>query len=230
MSLSGELNKVQSTIQEAKNRAGLSHHVEIVAVTKSHPASSILAAHEGGITHIGENKVQEAENKFNAPNIENLAIIRRMIGRLQSNKAKKAANLFDCIDSIHSISLAQKISNAAQANSKHINALIQVNTSGEEAKSGFLLSQTEEILKCCELENLTIDGFMTMAPLGGTEEETRRSFKSLRNLRENLGAQLSSATLKELSMGMSGDYHIAVEEGSTMVRLGTALFGARATT
>jgi|TARA_B100000315_G_scaffold227952_1_gene236271 hypothetical protein len=229
LSLSGAVKKVRSAIQEAQNNAGLSHHVEIIAVTKSHPAEAVVRSFKAGLIHIGENKVQEARQKFNSPNIYSLPIVKRMIGRLQSNKVNKAVGIFDYIDTINSLSLGRKISTSAKGQSKIVKALLQINTSNEPGKSGFSDIETDEMLECCELTNISVEGLMTMGPYGGTESEIRKSFESLRLLKETLNAQLKNPPLNELSMGMSGDYRLAVEEGSTMVRLGTALLGPRAT-
>lgn len=227
MSLSGALSIIQSTIYEAQNRVGLSNRVEIVAVTKSHPISAIHLAHSAGIKHIGENKVQEADSKFRLEELAALHLKKRMIGHLQSNKANKAVEIFDTIDSIDSVSLAKKLNAAAGKSKTRIEGLLQVNTTKEKTKSGFLISKEDEMLECCELPNLSIKGLMAMASFSGTETEVHKAFETLRVVKEKLNKSLNGEPLADLSMGMSGDYHIAVEEGSTMVRLGTALFGPR---
>ena len=227
MTLSGSLSIIQLTIQEAQARAGTSNHVEIVGVTKSHPPTAIITAHSVGIKHIGENKVQEADLKFKSEAITTLQIKKRMIGRLQSNKINKAVKLFDAIDSVDSLSLVKKLNVAAESSNKIIEVLLQVNTSNEKTKSGFSINEEDEMLACCEVPNISIAGLMTIAPFGGTDTNVHKVFEKLRLLKEKLNKHKSGRKLYELSMGMSGDYHIAVEEGSTMVRLGTALFGPR---
>ena len=227
MSLSGALSIVQSTIHEAQTRAGLYNRVEVVAVTKSHPTSAIHMACSAGIKHIGENKVQEADLKFKSEEIAALPLKKRMIGHLQSNKAKKAVRIFDTVDSIDSLSLAKKLNSAAENSGKTIEGLLQVNTTNEKTKSGFSISEEEEMLECCALANLSITGLMTMGSLDGTETEARAAFEGLRVLKERLSDNVGGRPLVDLSMGMSRDYHIAVEEGSTMVRIGTMLFGPR---
>ncbi len=228
MSLTNTLERIQHEIEEAILRTGQQHPVKIIAVTKNHPAELISKAYNAGIVEIGENRIQEAEAKFhNIKDCPNLK--KRMIGHLQSNKAGKAVKLFDTIDSIDSLKLANKISNKAIELEKNIPALLEINTSGEIQKSGFNPKDVETILQCLEVKNLDVQGLMTVGPLTDNEKIIRNSFQNLRSLLETINEQRSKdqKKLKELSMGMSGDYKIAIEEGSTMIRLGTILFGKR---
>jgi pyridoxal phosphate enzyme (YggS family) len=154
-------------------------------------------------------------------------LTRRFIGHLQSNKVNKCLELFDTIDSVDSLKLAKKISNAAMRLEKTIPVLLEINTSGESQKHGFLPDQINEIEACFNETNIKIEGLMTIGPRTTDLEKIRKSFIQLRELRDSINQSIKQANMRELSMGMSGDYEIAVEEGSTMVRLGTALFGAR---
>ncbi len=212
----------------ALDRAGVHRTVTIVAVTKTHPFETILKAYQAGLTHIGENRVQEAQKKFSAgPKPPGVAY--HMIGHLQSNKVKTALELFDTVDAVDSLKLAAKISHRAQKTGRTVNVLLEVNTSGEATKFGFSPKATESLLACLELPGISVKGLMTIGPLTDDRKRIRESFVQLRRLQENLNDQRPTSVppLVDLSMGMSGDYEIAVEEGSTMVRLGTVLFGPR---
>ena len=179
-----------------------------------------------GIISIGENRVLDAVEKFqfleNMPKLE-----KRFIGHLQSNKAKKCINAFDTIDSIHSLKLLKKVSKECEKSKKTIEVLLEINTSGEPQKKGFSLKNKGEILSCFDVKNVQVTGLMTMAPFTKDEKKIRSCFSLLRNLKNKLNKSLPSKLLKELSMGMSNDYEIAIEEGATQIRLGTVLFGAR---
>ena len=226
MSLSGNLIKIREKITRAQRRGGFNHPVLIVAATKTHPPQFIEQAYASGLRYIGENRVQEAEKKFSLlPNLPGLE--KRMIGHLQSNKINKAISLFDSIDSINSLSLAEKINIRANNHRRKVSVLLEVNTSGEEKKSGFPPKAIDDMLAVCEFNRIDVRGLMTVGPLTQDKEEIRNSFRCLKKTQESLNSQLYGYTLKDLSMGMSNDYELAVEEGSTMVRLGTALFGFR---
>ena len=228
MSLSGNLIEIREKIIRAQRRGGFSHPVLITAATKTHPPQVIEQAYASGLRCIGENRVQEAEEKFSLlPSLPGLE--KRMIGHLQSNKINKAISLFDSIDSINSLSLADKLNVRANNCGKTVSVLLEINTSGEETKSGFNSQNDEEILACFELSNIKIKGLMTVGPFVKDKKETRKAFSLLRELKEGANSQIPRGypKMKELSMGMSGDFEIAMEEGGTMVRLGTALFGPR---
>ena len=172
--------------------------------------------------------MQEAENKLVPLKHKNIGFTKRMIGHLQSNKINKALTLFNTIDSIDSISLGKKIALKTEKNNQNIETLIEINTSGEENKFGFKLEDDQSILECIEIKNLNVRGLMTIGPNTKDIKKTQNAFSSLRKTKENLNRQLpANKRLAELSMGMSGDYDIAIKEGSTMIRLGTALFGKR---
>ena len=228
MSLSGNLIEIREKIIRVQRRGGYSHPVLITAATKTHPPQVIEQAYASGLRCIGENRVQEAEEKFSLlPSLPGLE--KRMIGHLQSNKINKALSLFDSIDSINSLSLADKLNVRANNCGTTVSVLLEINTSGEETKSGFNSQNDEEILACFELSNIKIKGLMTVGPFVKDKKESRKAFSLLRELKEGTNSQIPSGypKMKELSMGMTGDFEIAMEEGGTMVRLGTALFGPR---
>ena len=203
------------------------HNVEIVAVTKTFSSEAILAAFEEGILNIGENKIQEAEYKF--PQLPNLPKLKkRLIGHLQSNKVNKAINLFDTIDTIDSKKIAQRLDNSLKNTNKTKEVLLQVNASKDIAKYGFDLNDQEQLLDVINYKHLVVKGLMTIGEFTRDEKKTRKTFILLRQLRDKLNDQLESdKKLTDLSMGMSSDFNIAIEEGSTQIRLGTALFGSR---
>ena len=203
------------------------HNVEIVAVTKTFSSEAILAAFEEGILNIGENKIQEAEYKF--PQLPNLPKLKkRLIGHLQSNKVNKAINLFDTIDTIDSKKIAQRLDNSLKKTNKTKEVLLQVNTSKDIAKHGFDLNDQEQMLDIINYKHLVVKGLMTIGEFTRDEKKTRKTFILLRQLKDKLNDQLESdKKLTDLSMGMSSDFNIAIEEGSTQIRLGTALFGSR---
>ena len=226
MGLKDTLKSIQSKIESAQERGGFNHPVQLIAVTKTHPFSLIQKYYDSGIISIGENRIQEASQKFESfNNMPNLT--RRFIGHLQSNKVNKCLELFDTIDSVDSLKLARKISNAALRLEKTIPVLLEVNTSGESQKNGFLSNQIDEIVECFQESNIKIEGLMTVGPRTTDTEKIRESFIQLRELRDLINQSFNQPNMRELSMGMSGDYEIAAEEGSTMVRLGTVLFGRR---
>lgn len=203
------------------------HNVEIVAVTKTFSSEAILAAFAEGILNIGENKIQEAEYKF--PQLPNLPKLKkRLIGHLQSNKVNKAINLFDTIDTIDSKKIAQRLDNSLKKTNKTKEVLLQVNASKDVAKYGFDLNDQEQMLDVINYKHLVVKGLMTIGEFTKDEKKTRKTFILLRQLKDKLNDQLESdKKLTDLSMGMSSDFNIAIEEGSTQIRLGTALFGSR---
>jgi len=226
MNLIAKIKSIESKIESAQKKSGLTHPVQIIAVTKTHPFQTIKEVYNAGITSIGENRVQEASQKFESfehmPNIK-----KRFIGHLQTNKVKKCITLFDTIDSVDSLKLAKKISQVATILNRTVSILLEINTSGEQQKHGFSPDLTENIISCFNEKNIKIKGLMTLAPLATDKRKVRKSFFQLRELQEKIKHSLKTEQMTELSMGMSGDYEIAVEEGSTMVRIGTKLFGKR---
>ncbi len=192
--------------------------VTLVAVTKGVPPEMMRNAYECGIRHFGENRVQEATAKMMQLFDLRPEITWHMVGHLQSNKAKKAVELFDIIHSIDSLRLAEVLDGRAE---KPVRVLLQVNVSGEADKSGFSVAEVAAVLGYIScLTNIKVIGLMTIAPLCADPEEVRPVFRRMRELRDELG-------LKHLSMGMSDDFEVAIEEGATMVRIGRAIFGER---
>ncbi|CAN5864606.1 YggS family pyridoxal phosphate-dependent enzyme [soil metagenome] len=217
---------VRERIETARERAGRTQRVTLVAVTKTHPAEVVRAARAAGIEDVGENRVQELERKVEEVGREGLRW--HLIGHLQRNKVRAALPLFDLLHSLDSLRLAEKLSEEAVAAGREVRALVQVNTSGEESKYGFSADASLDALgEICELPGLRIEGLMTMAPFTEEEAILRATFAAARRLQEEAGRQISGFQPLELSMGMSNDFEIAVEEGSTLVRLGTVLFGER---
>ena len=226
MNFGKKLISINNKIELAQSKSVHNNSIKIIAVTKTHPFSFIEKSYNSNIYSIGENKVQEAEKKFESfekmPKIE-----RRFIGHLQSNKVRKCLSLFDTIDTIDSVKLAKKVSNIAKETNKDLTGLIEINTSGENQKKGFLPKDIDDIQRCLNLSNLKIVGLMTMGPNTKNINRIRSAFKKLRELKDLINSKNKNEDLSELSMGMSGDYEVAIEEGSTMIRLGTALFGVR---
>lgn len=220
---------VRAHISEACARVGRTpDEVTLMAVTKTHPASAVEYAARYGLRTVGENRVQEAAEK--RPQVT--ASLRwELIGHLQSNKAKLAARHFDRVQSVDSEKLLDHLDRAAADLGKTLAVLLQINAGNDPAKFG---AEPEDAARLLEFaltrKNLQVDGLMTIAPLGRdaaeTAEHARRTFGNLRTIRDDLAAR-SGRPLRELSMGMSGDLAIAIAEGSTLVRVGTALFGSR---
>ena len=228
MNLKEKLLNIQDRINSAIYRSGETRAVELVAVTKTHPFKTIEESFQCGIQSIGENRVQEAEQKFKSFK-DMPGITRRFIGHLQTNKVNKCLSLFDTIDSIDSLRLAKKIDNQSKKLNKKTTTLLEVNTSGEAQKQGFSPTNIEDMVSAINLKNIVVEGIMTIGPSTKNKQETREAFVTLRKLKETINAELGVVRLTHLSMGMSGDFEVGIEEGSTMVRLGTALFGSRAT-
>ena len=216
-------NSMISVAREAGRDPG---EITIMAVTKNHVKDSVLQASAAGITSFGENRVQEATDKY-SDLVESDRL--HLIGHLQSNKVSKAVDLFSWIDSVDSLKLLQKIAYSAEKSDKIIQILFEVNGSGEPAKFGF--TSEDELFSAIEtardFPNIRVRGFMTMGPLGSDEVATRKVFKSLKNTFDKARSIYSDIQIDVLSMGMSGDWHIAVEEGSTLIRVGTSIFGTR---
>ena len=209
---------VRARIAAACARAGRdASEVTLVAVTKVFPAGDVEAAIAAGVTDVGENRVQEARDK--KPLVHGSARW-HLIGHLQSNKAKDAVRLFDVIQTVDSLDLGQKIARAAEAAGKRQEILLQVNIGNEEQKSGADRAAVPALVKALRaVDALDLRGLMAIPP-AGAPEETRRYFRELRALRDSVGVE-------QLSMGMSEDFEVAVEEGATIVRVGRAIFGSR---
>lgn len=201
--------------------------VQLLAVTKNHPAAAADYAARYGLRAVGENRVQEAVAK--RP-LATLPLQWELIGHLQSNKARVAAQHFDRIQSVDSTKLLDHLDRAAAELGKTLPVLLQINAGRDPAKFGAELEDAPRLLEhALTRMHLRVDGFMTIAPLSDDPDVARRTFATLRELRDRLAAQ-TGAALRELSMGMSGDFPAAIAAGSTVVRVGTALFGARETT
>jgi len=220
--LPDRLRDVREKIDLAARRGGHGQAVTIVAVTKTHGADAVQAAWDAGLRDVGENRIQEATPKIDATSVP---VRWHLIGHLQRNKAKAVAR-FHLLHSLDSGRLADAIHEIGIAEGRPIDALVQVNVVGEDTKGGFeRASWASEAERLRGLSGVRVRGVMTMAPLDADESVLRTVFSGAREARDVLCAAGHQAT--ELSMGMSNDYEIAVEEGATLVRLGTILFGAR---
>jgi len=221
------LEKVQKRIKEAAIRAERQPgEITLVAVTKTVPADLINQAIGCGVSVIGENRVQEAIQKY--PDISG-PVHWHLIGHLQSNKAKKAVEMFSLIHSIDSLNLAQEVGRRALEANKVQEILLEVNTSGEPQKYGF---QIDDVIKAVndikEIDGVKVMGLMTVGPLTEDDQRVRKAFRRLRIVFQEAAKQgLPNVQMEYLSMGMSGDFETAIEEGSSMVRIGSAIFGAR---
>ena len=224
--------EVMERITRAAGHAGReASSVRVVAVTKAQPIETVGAALQAGLTRLGENYVEEALEKIAAlgPGPE-----WHMIGHVQRRKAREVAGHFALVHSLDSLALAQRLDRAAGEGGRRLRVLLECNVSGEATKFGFpartgderaaLVTEVDKILR---LPNLHVQGLMTVAPLSPRAEEARPVFAGLRELRDRLCAELGQASWPELSMGMSDDFEIAVEEGATLVRIGRALLGER---
>lgn len=214
--LAGRLAEIRARLDAAARRAGRDPgSVTLVAVTKTKPLDDLLAAYEAGVRDFGENRVQEAEAKF--PHLPPDAV-RHLIGPIQSNKANKAARLADAVHAVDSADIARRLARAAANEKRRLAVYVEVNTGGEETKAGVAPEEVPALVASVRaLPELDLRGLMAIPPPG----DTRPHFVALRRLAESLG-------LAGLSMGMSDDFEAAVEEGATVVRVGTALFGHRA--
>jgi pyridoxal phosphate enzyme (YggS family) len=233
--LEENLERLEEAIAAACRKAGRARaEVELMAVSKTHPASTIHEAAALGLTLFGENRVQEfaAKSAELDPLRQRAAVPIRvhLIGHLQSNKAQRAAELFDGIDSLDSLRLAERLNEAAGKLGKRLPVLLEVKLSSEETKAGLAPDSAEAaqlLERLPDLENLQTRGLMTIAPLGVSEAETRACFRGLREWRARWAAAYPRLSLDVLSMGMSGDFALAIAEGATRIRVGSALFGAR---
>ncbi len=235
MSIADNIQRVHERIAKACARSGHDpSEVTLVAVTKQQPVAAMLAAVAAGLQQLGENRVEEAARKI--PTVDAAAsqpVTWHMVGHIQSRKAKQVAPLFDLVHSVDSLRLAQRLSRLAQARERDLPVLLEINISGEASKYGFAgynwhkdetvrqqLWQAVSAIRA--LPRLELRGLMTMAPFGAEERVIRRVFADMSALRDSL-----DASLPELSMGMTDDYPIAIEEGATMIRVGRAIFGER---
>jgi len=225
MSLSDNLKSVQQRIEAACVRVGRAPStVTLVAVSKTQPADAVTEAASLGLTLFGENRVQEAKQKIG---LCSNRLTWHLIGHLQSNKARDAVHFFQMIQSVDSLELAQEINKWAERSAKTMRILLEVNVAGEASKFGYSPKKLlEELLQINALKKIEIHGLMTVAPWTPEPEKVRPVFKRLHDLKTEC-ENILGAPLPHLSMGMSGDFEIAIEEGATMVRVGSALFGPR---
>jgi pyridoxal phosphate enzyme (YggS family) len=227
VNVAANYQNIRARIGEAAARVGRDPNlVKLLAAAKSQSVEAISAAIAGGVALIGENYVQEAQEKkarLNEP------AEWHMIGHLQRNKAKLAVQLFDLIESLDGIALARELDKEGRSRGKRVRVFVEVNVAGEESKSGIAKSAVASLMEgVAELSHLRIEGLMTVPPFRENLEDVRPYFRELRELKDQLNAVgLPNVELKELSMGMTHDYTVAIEEGATIVRVGTALFGPR---
>jgi pyridoxal phosphate enzyme (YggS family) len=223
--IAANLERVRGEIAAAAARSGRSpNEIELVAVTKTHPAEKVQAAVEAGQTLFGESRVQEARAKI--PLLPS-RLRWHFIGHLQKNKIRHALPLFELFHGVDSLALAQNMQRLADEDGMQPRVLLEVNLAGEASKHGFAPEALRRDLEALlSLGRLTVEGLMTIPPLAPAAEASRRFFVALRELRDDLETEFN-LRLPQLSMGMSGDYAIAIEEGATMVRIGTAIFGSR---
>lgn len=226
------MHPIQQNIRDLKERVKLAaqrvkrdpEEIQILAVVKTVELPKIFEAIESGITLIGENKIQEALTRNKEIRNKNRNIKMHMIGHLQTNKVKQAIDMFDVIESVDSYHLAEAIS-AKTSNQKEI--FIEVNTSSEASKYGIALHELHELVdQISQLKNIKITGLMTVGPLSQDEKEVRKCFRKLREARDELCLK-GFMDIRHLSMGMSHDFEVAIEEGSDIIRIGSSIFGKR---
>jgi pyridoxal phosphate enzyme (YggS family) len=227
--LAGNLQRVHDDIAEAALSAGRSpSEVTLIGVSKTQPVELLAELVRAGLRHVGENRVQEAAEKF--PRLPSLLSgteqpVRHMIGHLQSNKAGQALELFDRVDSVDSVKLAQALSRRAASRGEVLPVLVEVYVGDDSARPGVRPPRVVDLVgEIVELPRLRLEGLMTVAPLGGS---ARDAFATVRNLKLTLSQAFPAVHFGVLSMGMSGDFREAILEGATEVRIGTALFGPR---
>jgi pyridoxal phosphate enzyme (YggS family) len=232
--LEENLEKLEAAITAACRNSGRSRaEVELMAISKTYPAETITEATHLGLTLFGESRVQELAAKSTALNPLRANIGIHLIGHLQTNKAQRAVELFDAVDSLDSLRLAERLNEAASKLATHLPVLIEVKLSPEESKAGLDPDSAEAaalLERLPDFDHLEARGLMTIAPFGVSENQTRACFRALRQLRDRWAAAYPRLTLNVLSMGMSGDFPLAIAEGATRIRVGTALFGARTAT
>ena len=222
------IKRVQERIREAARACNRSEEsIRLVAVSKTMPAEIVKEAIEVGLTDFGENYIQEAREKITT--LSTYPVTWHYIGHLQSNKAKYAVRMFDLIHSVDSLKLARELDKCAKKNAKVQDILIQVNVAREDSKSGVYAEDTLQLLRdVARLENVAVKGLMTMPPYFNAPDRVRPFFAALRQLGDRIrNEDFPNISMEELSMGMTGDFEAAIEEGATMVRVGTAIFGER---
>lgn len=227
--IADRLNSLKARIRTAAAAAGRpAGEIHIVAASKTFPPSAIREAVAAGVFDIGENYIQEARDKYTA--LQGFPVTWHFIGHLQTNKAKYAVRMFDLIQTVDSYRLALELDRCARKIGKVQAVLIQVNAAAEDSKSGVAPEEALPLIRrAAVLENIVVKGLMTLPPYFNAPEKVRPFFAALRRLRDRIDAErIDNIELKELSMGMTGDFEAAVAEGATLVRIGTAIFGERA--
>jgi len=222
------ITQVQERIAAACRRSTrLPEDVKLLAISKTFPPESIRAAYEAGLRDFGENRVQEAQAK--CPGLSDLSITWHLVGHLQTNKARTARELFDWVHSLDSPRLAQKLDQAAAPGSDRLPVLLEVNLGGEESKTGIAEAEIIPLAEqVSQLATLELRGLMVIPPFFDDPEQARPYFRRLCELAREVDARkIPNVYMRELSMGMSHDFEVAIEEGSTIIRVGTAIFGAR---
>jgi pyridoxal phosphate enzyme (YggS family) len=230
-SITANLQRVRGRIAAAAERVGRDPaEITLVAVTKTHSPEVILAAYEVGLRHFGENRVEEAAGKVGDLPED---ITWHMVGHLQSRKAALAVDLFDIVHSVDSVKLARRLDRFCSERGQTMPVLLEVNVSGEASKYGFPIADRDTlgaaIAEMLSLSHVRVEGLMTMAPIVTDPEDTRPVFRSLRELRDALATRFPQIEWRHLSMGMTDDFEVAIEEGATLVRIGRAIFGPRRT-
>lgn len=225
--LAENIAQVRAGIAQAAERAGRSpEEITLVGVSKTRPVELVEMAYNLGVSDLGENRVQEALTKIAQWKPQGARW--HLIGHLQSNKAAKAVLPFACIQSVDSLHLAQALNRHAEELGKRLHILLQVNIAGEASKEGMTPEETPELARqIVALPALHVEGLMTIAPLVDNPERVRPVFRALRELRDRLNNEVPSTDWRHLSMGMTDDYGVAIEEGATIVRVGRAIFGSR---
>ena len=222
------LKRIHERIDQVASRCNRSvESIRLIAVSKTIPTAVVREAIDCGVTDLGENYIQEARDKVNE--LATAPVNWHFIGHLQSNKAKYAVRLFDLIHSVDSLKLATELNKYAQKIDKIQAVLVQVNVAQEKSKSGIFVEETIGLSKqLSQLDNISVKGLMTMPPYFNAPDKVRPFFAALRDLRDRIRTEnITGIGMDELSMGMTGDFEAAIEEGATMVRIGTAIFGER---
>ncbi len=239
MTIAANISRVREQIAAACARAGRDPaSVTLIAVSKTHPPQAVLEAAAAGVQHFGENRVEESMTKIPATSAQtDLPLVWHMIGHIQSRKAKEVPPLFQVVHSVDTVKLAERLSKVVVERESTLDVLLEVNISGEASKAGFAASGwdqdagvraalLDDVRQIGTLPGLNLRGLMTMAPIVEDMEQTRPVFAGLAALRDALAESLG-APLPDLSMGMTDDYPVAIEEGATLVRIGRAIFGER---
>ena len=236
MDLRDNLQQVQDRIAAAAARAGRDPaSITLVAVSKTQPVEALIEAYHLGVRHFGENRVEEATLKHLVfrQRVLDAAVTFHMIGHVQSRKAEEVVAWSNRVHSVDSLKLAQRLDRFAAAHNRVLSILLEVNVSGEASKYGFDHTRLAELYAAVDgilpLRHVQLDGLMTMAPLVADAELARPVFRGLRELRDEIEARYAGLNLPQLSMGMTDDFEVAIEEGATLVRVGRAIFGERQT-